>query len=109
DRKNFNFIPIARFEYKFSRQSNLSLQYSGQSNEPSVSQILPFEVSTNRTMTTIGNPELDPEFRHRANLRYRAGDFQKGTTFFAFLRAELTQDKVVSLNKRYNVDGDGLF
>ncbi len=109
DRKNFNFIPIARFEYKFSRQSNLSLQYSGQSNEPSVSQILPFEVSTNRTMTTIGNPELDPEFRHRANLRYRAGDFQKGTTFFAFLRAELTQDKIVSLNKRYTVEGEGLF
>ncbi|NGM60775.1 outer membrane beta-barrel protein [Sphingobacterium sp. SGG-5] len=109
ERKNFNFVPIARFEYKFSRQSNLSIQYSGRSTEPTVSQILPFEVSTNRTRTTIGNPDLDPEFNHSVNLRYRAGDFQKGKTFFAFLRAELTQDKIVSLNSRYNVSGQGLF
>lgn len=108
DRKNFNFIPIARFEYKFSRQSNLTFNYSGSSNEPSVSQILPFEVSTNRTLTTIGNADLDPEFSHQMRMRFRSGDFQKGKTFFAMLRAELTQDKIVSLNKRYTVDGEGL-
>ncbi|MBE8722924.1 outer membrane beta-barrel protein [Sphingobacterium pedocola] len=109
DRSNFNVIPIARFEYKFSRQSNLTLNYSGRSSEPGVSQILPFEVSTNRTNITIGNPELDPEFRHSMNLRFRSGDFQQGKTFFAMLRAELTQDKIVSLNRRYTVDGDGLY
>lgn len=109
DRTNFNVIPIARFEYKFSRQSNLSVNYSGRSSEPGVSQILPFEVSTNRTMTTIGNPNLDPEFRHSMNARYRGGDFQKGKTFFAMLRAEYTQDKIVSLNRRYTVEDDGLY
>ncbi|GGH31153.1 TonB-dependent receptor [Sphingobacterium alkalisoli] len=109
DRANFNIIPIARFEYKFSKQSNLTLNYSGRSSEPGVSQILPFEVSTNRTNITIGNPELDPEFRHSMNLRFRSGDFQKGKTFFAILRTELTQDKIVSMNRRYTVDGDGLY
>src|SRR5690606_23516484 len=64
DRKNFNIIPIARFEYKFSRQSNITFNYSARASEPGVSQILPFEVSTNRTSTTIGNPNLDPEFQH---------------------------------------------
>lgn len=99
DRKNFNFIPIARFEYKFSRQSNITLQYSGRSSEPSVSQILPFEVATSETYKTLGNPDLDPEFRHSMSLRYRSGDFQKGTNFFAMLRAEVTNDKIVSYNK----------
>lgn len=101
DRSNFNFIPIARFEYKFSRQSNLTFNYSGRSSEPGVSQILPFEVSTNRTNTTIGNANLEPEFRHSVRFRFRSGDFQQGKSFFAMLRAELTQDKIVSLNKRY--------
>lgn len=107
DRKNLNFIPIARFEYKFSRQSNLTMQYSGRSNEPSVSQILPFEVATSQTYTTIGNPELDPEFRHSVNFRFRSGDFQKGKSFFAMLRSELTNDKIVSYNKTTKVDGLG--
>ena len=104
DRSNFNIIPIARFEYKFSRQSNITVNYSGRSSEPGVSQILPFEVATTRTMTTLGNPELDPEFRHSMNVRFRSGDFQKGKTFFAMLRSELTQDKIVSMNRRFVVD-----
>lgn len=107
DRKNLNFIPIARFEYKFSRQSNLTMQYSGRSNEPSVSQILPFPETTSETFTTIGNPDLDPEFRHSMNFRFRSGDFQKGKTFFAVLRGELTNDKIVSYNKTTSVSGLG--
>lgn len=108
DRSNFNFIPIARFEYRFSRQSNITINYSGRATEPTVTQILPFEVSTNRTLTTIGNPNLDPEFRHQVQLRVRSGDFQKGKSFFGMIRAELTNDRVVSMNQRYNVPGDGL-
>lgn len=108
DRSNFNIIPIVRFEYKFSRQSNLTFNYSGRSSEPGVSQILPFEVSTNRTSTTIGNPDLNPEFRHSMNVRFRTGDFQKGKSFFAMLRADITQDKIVSLNKRYINDKYGI-
>ena len=106
-RRNLNVIPIARFEYKFSKQSNVTFQYSGQSAEPSVSQILPFPESTSATMTTIGNPDLDPEFRHSARLRFRTGDFQKGKNFFAMLRAELTTDKIVSMNRRFNKQGVG--
>lgn len=108
DRSNFNIIPIARFEYKFSRQSNLTFNYSGRSSEPGISQILPFEVSTNRTNTTIGNPNLNPEFRHSLNARFRTGDFQKWKSFFAMLRSEIIQDKIVSLNRRYVNSGLGV-
>lgn len=101
DRKNFNVVPIASFEYKFSRQSNLTANYSGRASEPGVNQVLPFEVSTSRTSTTIGNPDLDPEFTHGMRIRFRSGDFQKGKTFFAMLRGDLTKDKIVSSVKRY--------
>ncbi|SEF91643.1 outer membrane beta-barrel protein [Sphingobacterium lactis] len=100
DRNNFNIIPIARFEYKFSRQKNISINYSGRSNEPSVDQILPYVVSQNETNKIYGNPELNPEFRHQMMLRFRSGDFQKGNTFFAFMNANLTNNKIVSFMKR---------
>ena len=105
DRSNLNIIPIARFEYKFSRQSNITLNYSGRSSEPSVSQVVPFDVATSQTYRSIGNPDLDPEFRHSMNLRYRTGDFQKGKTFFAMLRGELTNDKIVTYNET-EIDSD---
>ncbi|MGO1786946.1 MAG: outer membrane beta-barrel protein, partial [Sphingobacterium sp.] len=108
NRKNFNVIPIARFEYKFSRQKNISINYSGGTNEPTVDQILPYEVSLNETNKTFGNPNLNPEFRHNMRLRFRSGDFQKGNTFFAFLSANLTDDKIVSFVKRIPGTDKGL-
>ena len=108
NRKNFNIMPIARFEYKFSRQKNLSINYSGQATEPSVDQILPYEVSLNETNKTIGNPNLNPEFRHQMMMRFRAGDFQKGNTFFAFVNGNLTNDKIVSYVKRIPGTGRGM-
>ncbi|MDF2477166.1 MAG: hypothetical protein K0S24_2649 [Sphingobacterium sp.] len=100
-RNNMNWMPIARFEYKFSRQSNISVNYSGTPNEPSVTQILPFDMSTNRTSIVIGNANLNPEFSHQLNVRFRKNDFQKGNNLFAFVNASLTNNKIVSLNKSY--------
>lgn len=108
NRRRFNVIPIARLEYKFSRQKNISFHYSGNSNEPSVDQILPYAVSLNETNKTFGNPNLNPEFQHRMRVRFRSGDFQKGNTFFAFLSADLTNDKIVSFVKRVPGTDKGL-
>lgn len=108
DRNNFNFIPVARFEYKFSRQSNLSADYSGRATEPTLTQILPFPVSTNRTMITYGNAELDPEFRHQLRLRYRGGDFQKGSNIFAVLTGSVTNNRIVNFTKTIPSDELGV-
>ncbi len=99
-RKGFNFIPIARFEYKFNRQKNLQINYSGNSNEPSITQIQPFTDNSNPTSIVTGNPDLAAEFRHNLRFRYNASDFQKGKTFFVMLNGTLAQDKIVSNNLR---------
>lgn len=107
-RNAFNIMPIARFEYKFSRQSNLSINYSGSSTEPTVSQILPFDISTYETSSIIGNADLVPQFTHQMNMRFRNGDFQKGKSFFAMLNANLTNDKIVTFRKRFLRQGIGM-
>lgn len=101
-RTGLNFVPIARFEYKFSRQKNLSVNYTGNSVEPTITQIQPFTDNSNPTNIVTGNPDLLAEFRHQLRLRYNASDFQKGKTFFAMLNTSLSQDKIVSNNLRYS-------
>ena len=100
-RNGFNLIPIARFEYKFSRQKNLQINYSGRANEPSITQIQPFTDNSNPTNIITGNPDLDAEFQHSVRFRFNSGDFQAGKTFFMILNGTFTQDKIVSNNLRY--------
>lgn len=100
NRSSFNVVPIARFEYKFNRQSNFQVNYSGRANEPSITQIQPFTDNSNPTNIVTGNPNLDAEFQHNVRLRFNNGDFQKGKTFFMVLNGTLTQNKIVSNNLR---------
>lgn len=99
-RNGLNFIPIARFEYQFSRQKNLQLSYNGNSSEPSITQIQPFTDNSNPTSIVTGNPDLDAAFNHNVRFRFNNSDFQKGKTFFVMLNGTLTQNKIVSNNIR---------
>ncbi|GHE46391.1 outer membrane beta-barrel protein [Sphingobacterium griseoflavum] len=100
NRNGFNVVPIARFEYKFSRQKNLQLNYSGRANEPSITQIQPFTDNSNPTNIITGNPDLAAEFQHNLRLRYNSSNFQTGKTFFMILNGSLTDNKIVSNNLR---------
>lgn len=95
-RSGFNIVPIARFEYQFSRQKSLRLNYSGASNEPSITQIQPFTDNSNPTSVVTGNPDLKAEFNHNLRLRFNDSDFQSGKTLFVMMSASLTRDKIVS-------------
>lgn len=101
-RSGFNLFPIARFEYKFSRQKSVQLNYSGRSNEPSITQIQPFTDNSNPTSIISGNPDLNAEFQHSIRLRFNSGDFQQGKMFFMVMNGTLTQDKIVSNNIRHS-------
>ncbi len=64
NRSSFNLIPIARFEYRWSRQHNVSLNYSGNAVEPTFDQIQPVRDVTNPNNPIIGNPDLLATFVH---------------------------------------------
>ncbi len=63
-RSSFNLIPIARFEYRWTRQQKLSLNYSGNAVEPTFDQIQPVRDVTNPNNPVIGNPDLHATFVH---------------------------------------------
>lgn len=69
-RTSFNVIPIARFQYLWSRQHSLQLNYSGNANEPSFDQIQPVRDVSNPQNPVVGNPDLKVTFNHSINTTY---------------------------------------
>ncbi|MXV14936.1 TonB-dependent receptor [Hufsiella ginkgonis] len=64
DQKYFKIIPIARFQLKFSRSHQLSVNYNGRASEPSFDQIQPVRDVSNPNSVIVGNPDLKVAFTH---------------------------------------------
>ncbi len=69
-RTSFNVIPIARFQYAWSRQHSLQFNYSGAAKEPTFDQIQPVRDVSNPQNTIVGNPDLKVTFNHSINANY---------------------------------------
>ncbi|RZL47648.1 MAG: TonB-dependent receptor [Pedobacter sp.] len=69
-RTSFNLIPIARFQYLWSRQHSMQINYSGNATEPSFDQIQPVRDVSNPQNPIVGNPNLKVTFNHSINTSY---------------------------------------
>jgi hypothetical protein len=70
NRTSFNLIPIARFQYLWSRQHSVQINYSGNATEPTFDQIQPVRDLSNPQSPVIGNPNLKATFNHSVNTEY---------------------------------------
>jgi hypothetical protein len=93
---NFNFIPSARFVYNFARSNNLTVTYGGASQQPNFTQLQPISDSTNLRNIIIGNPDLEAEFTNRLSVQYNKVGILTGTSLFANLSYDQTQNRIVS-------------
>ena len=55
---HLNYFPVVRFAYNFSRSRSLNINYSGNTTQPSFSQLQPVPDYSNQLYVTIGNPDL---------------------------------------------------
>ena len=93
---NFNFAPTARFAYNFSRSHSLNITYGGSSREPNFTQLQPVSDSSNIKNIVTGNPDLKAEFTNRFSLQYNKVGILTGSSFFANISFDETQNKIVS-------------
>jgi len=94
-----NFLPNARFQYYFSRFKNILINYSTNTNQPSVTQLQPVPDNTNPLYVRLGNPNLKQEFIHTVRLNASLVNPYKNRNFFFFLTAQQTQNKIVNYDK----------
>lgn len=91
-----NISPSLRFNYKPSKSTNLQLVYRGNTNQPSVQQMMPVPDITNPLVEYIGNPSLRPSYRNDLRMHFRTFSTQTKTSLAMFVGGSFTLDDIVS-------------
>jgi hypothetical protein len=95
---SFNLIPIFRYQYVWSPQERISLNYSGTPTEPTFNEIQPYTDLTNPQNPVIGNPDLKPSFTNTINLQYNNYMSDKQFNVSTNIAASFINDQVVTNN-----------
>ena len=64
----FNYYPSTHLNYKFNKTTELGASYSKRVNRPSVRQLNPIHDYADKYNYRVGNPDLEPENIHSAEL-----------------------------------------
>ncbi|MFV8344902.1 outer membrane beta-barrel protein [Flavobacterium sp. ZB4P13] len=88
----------AQIRYKLDRSKFITLQYDYSKSLPSSSQLLPVENLANPLNTIIGNPNLNPNEKHSANINFRNFDFRTRSGYSLFVRGDYNNSQVVSIS-----------
>ena len=127
NRKFTAVLPTVRFEYNFSPNSNIQLDFDTQTEEPQVRQLQPVIDNTNPLQLQTGNPGLDQSYSKEFRVRFRSQNPDTDKSWFLFARSQFVdsyisnstliadqateiQDGIIlekgsQLNKPVNLDG----
>jgi len=95
NRSSFNVIPIARFQYLWSRQHSVQINYSGNAQEPSFDQIQPVRDVSNPQNPVVGNPNLKVTFNHSISTNYNNYIANSKLNYSVNATASFTENAVV--------------
>ena len=100
----WNFAPSARFDYNFSSNEFLRINYNGSTSQPSVTQLMPVPDNSDPLYVTVGNMSLKPEFSNRFNMRYNYTDMESFSTYSVMGGFNFTKDDIINASW-YNSTG----
>lgn len=116
DRTFNNFFPSASINIKFTKQSNLYLNYNGSTQQPSIDQLQPIRQNSDPLNIVIGNPNLRQEFDHSIYFRYNSYKVLQNTYYYAgggttFVNDDISRSDIVSasgirVSQYVNVNGN---
>lgn len=91
-----NWMPQMTYQYRIGTQSGFYVNYSGNTQQPTISQLQPIRDNTNPTFQTIGNPDLKPSFSNRVNLSYNSYKALSGQRFYLSGGYSFTKNQFVT-------------
>jgi len=81
--RNFlNWYPQAMYQYKFGPQSSLTINYQGNTTQPTLQQIQPVLSNNDPLNITLGNPDLKPSFSNMIYGWYNSYKVISGQSIF---------------------------
>ncbi len=96
NRDFINWMPQARFEYRFSQQKSFNINYNGNTTQPTLDQIQPIINDNDQLNLVIGNPNLTPSFTNSINLGYRSYKVIGDQAFNIFGNYSVTTNPIVN-------------
>jgi len=100
-----NLFPKANFMYKFNSNSRFSINYNGNTRQPTIQQVQPVRDNTNTLNVAIGNPNLKQEFRHQFNINFNSYKVLKQRGFYTYASFSTTSNSI-STNETTVVAGN---
>ena len=102
-----NVTPTLDFRYRFSKVSNLRINYRGNTSQPSMTDLLDIYDDSDPLNISRGNPGLKPSFTQSLNLFYNGYQQSHMKTEMTFLRFSTTSNSI-SRMVTYNEQTGGL-
>lgn len=99
----FNLFPTFFASYKMTSHDDINLSYSKRVNRPNFYQLIPFIDVTNPQDTSMGNPNLRPEFIHASEFSY-SKQYNKNNTLLTSVYFQYT-DGLIQRYRRFNDNG----
>lgn len=91
-----NFSPQASFNYMFAKSKRLRINYTGNTDQPSVQQLAPVPDNSNPLYVQLGNPDLKPSFSNNLNVSYNQFNNITFRGMFARLNGSYTVNKIIN-------------
>lgn len=104
-RNFFNFMPQARYQYRFSQNKSISLSYNGRTNQPSVTQLQPVKVNDDLLNIPIGNPNLKPSYSNRFNFNFSSYKVLSEQAIYIYAGLNFTNNEIVNNTTFNNTNG----
>ncbi|RZL07290.1 MAG: hypothetical protein EOO89_23295 [Pedobacter sp.] len=116
NRSFLNLGPTSNFSYKVGSNSNVSVNYTGTTRQPSLEQLQPIRELTNPLYLIVGNPLLKPSFTNaiRSNFNSfsaKTEQYISAGVFYNFINNEIVNVESIDQNNRrvityINIDGN---
>ena len=92
----WNVAPYARIRFKMSKSRSLAFDYRARSSQPSLTQLQPVADVSNPLRIVVGNPDLNPTFTQRFNLRYSDFDQERQRSIMAMANFQFATNSIIS-------------
>jgi Outer membrane protein beta-barrel family/Carboxypeptidase regulatory-like domain len=91
-----NFTPTANLSYAYKSNHNLSINYRGRTQQPSINQLQPLRNNTDLFNLYIGNPDLKPSFTNSFSVNHSGYNFIKDFWNYQSISLNVTNNAIAN-------------
>jgi len=95
-RRFINVAPQVVVSLRLPKNTSLSLNYNGQTEQPTIEQLQPLRRTSDRLYVQVGNPDLQPGFRHSGTLSFNKYNMITQSYIYAYASINYTDNAITN-------------